>query len=143
MDTFKLVSAIGVSLMLLIGLAILGMWGCPQYSVYEQQKSGEATYARASKDREVKVLEAQAELDASKLKAQAEIERAKGVAGANAIIADGLKGNEVYLRYLWIDKVAGNSQREIVYVPTEANLPILEAGKRGEPLSPLEQPKPK
>ena len=34
--------------------------------------------------------------------AQAEIERAKGVAEANRIIGDSLKGNESYLRYLWI-----------------------------------------
>lgn len=110
-----------------------GMVGCPMYQVYEQEKTGEATFARASKDREVKVLEAQAKLDAAKLEAQAEVERAKGVAGANAIIADGLKGHEEYLRYLWIDKVAGSTNREVVYVPTEAALPILEAGRRGAP----------
>lgn len=138
MDNFSkgIVKIISIGIVVIIGLAVLGMWGCPTYAVYEQQKAGEATFARASKDREVKVLEAQAELDASKLKAQAEIERAKGVAGANAIIADGLKGHEEYLRYLWIDKVAGNSQREVVYIPTEANMPILEAGKRGEIIAP-------
>jgi regulator of protease activity HflC (stomatin/prohibitin superfamily) len=119
-------------MVLLCGFIALAMWGGPKYNVYEQQKAGEATYAKASKDREVKVLEAQAKLDAAKLEAQAEIERAKGVAGANAIIADGLKGNEDYLRYLWIDKVAGTAGREIVYVPTEANLPILEAGKNAK-----------
>lgn len=130
--------ASGLSLTL-AGIAVLGMWGCPNYAVYEQQKQGEATFARASKDREVKVLEAQAELDSAKLKALAEIERAKGVAGANAIIADSLKNNEVYLKYLWIDKVAGNSQREIVYIPTEANLPILEAGRHSELAKPDEK----
>jgi len=39
-----------------------------------------------------------------------------------------VEGNESYLRYLWIDhldKVTG----QIVYVPTEAGLPILEAGR--------------
>ncbi len=123
----KIISA---AVVLAIGGLVLGMWGCPKYQVYEQEKTGEATFARASKDREVKVLEAQAKLDAAKLDAQAEIERAKGVAGANAIIADGLKNHEEYLRYLWIDKVAGNTGKEIVYVPTEGNLPILEAGHR-------------
>jgi regulator of protease activity HflC (stomatin/prohibitin superfamily) len=129
-DDAKFISKLaGGILIILGGLIVLGMWGCPKYNVYSSEKDGEATYAKAAKDREVKVLEAQAKLDAAKLEAQAEIERAKGVAGANAIIADGLKGNEDYLRYLWIDKVAGNTAREIVYVPTEANLPILEAGK--------------
>jgi regulator of protease activity HflC (stomatin/prohibitin superfamily) len=115
------------TLSVLIGFIVLLMWGCPRYHVYEQEKTGEATFARASKDREVKVLEAQAKLDSAKLEALAEIERAKGVAGANAIIADGLKGHEEYLRYLWIDKVAGSTSREVVYIPTEANMPILEA----------------
>ena len=123
----KLLTIGGISL---LGLITLSMRGCPKYDVYKGQKEGEATYAKASKDREVKVLEAQAKLESAKLEAQAEIERAKGVAGANAIIADGLKGHEEYLRYLWIDKVAGTAGREVVYVPTEANLPILEAGNR-------------
>lgn len=120
--------------MVVLAAVVLGMWGCPQYQVYEQEKAGEAEYKKAEQNRRVKVLEAQAKLDSAKLEADAEIERAKGIAGANKIIADGLKGNDEYLRYLWIDKVAGgNTSREVVYVPTEANLPILEARPRAEP----------
>ena len=132
MDDFgKILMVVLGALALVGGITYAGCAGYPRYKVWSAQKEGEATYARASKDREVKVLEAQAKLDSAKLEAQAEIERARGVAGANAIIADGLKGNDEYLRYLWIDKVAGgNVAREVVYVPTEANLPILEAGKR-------------
>lgn len=118
------------SLALVAGILVLGMWGCPQYHVYEQEKAGEAEYKKAEQNRKVKVLEAQAKLDSAKLEAAAEVERAKGIAGANKIIADGLKGNDAYLRYLWIDKVAGATNREVVYVPTEANLPILEARSR-------------
>lgn len=108
----------------------------PIYSVWSAEQAGKATYAKAEKDRQVRVLEAQAKLDSAKLEAAAEVERAKGVAGANAIIADGLKGHDEYLRYLWIDKVAGTTNREVVYVPTEASLPILEARPR-----PTEPPK--
>lgn len=121
---------------------VLGMWGCPKYHVYEQEKAGEAEYQRAEQNRRVKVLEAQAKLESAKLEAEAEVERAKGIAGANKIIADGLKGNDEYLRYLWIDKVAGSTNREIVYVPTEANLPILEARQRPEVIKPAAEPKP-
>ena len=57
--------------------------------------------------------------------------RAKGVAQANQIIGESLKNNESYLRYLWITEVANNQKgATVVYVPTEANMPILEAGKR-------------
>lgn len=67
---------------------------------------------------------------ASKL-ADAEIARARGVAEANKIIGDSLKGNDAYLKYLWITDVAGtNNKPAVIYVPTEANMPILEAGRR-------------
>ena len=128
-------SAVGWSLagIIFLGLVVLaGMVGCPQYSVYEQRLTGEAELARAQQNRQIAVNEAQAKLDAAKLLANAEIERAKGVAGANQIIANGLKGNDEYLRYLWITEVAGrNTSKEVIYVPTEANIPLMEAGKRG------------
>ena len=139
MKSLIIKSSIGVGTLTLICI-VLGMWGCPQYHVYEQEKAGEAEYQRAEQNRRVKVLESQAKLDAAKLEADAEIERARGIAGANKIIADGLKGNDEYLRYLWIDKVAGSTNREIVYVPTEANLPILEARPRAELPKPEAKP---
>ena len=67
--------------------------------------------------------------EAATLEAQAEIERAKGVAEANKIIGDSLKGNEAYLRYLWIQGLQEGATPQVVYVPTEAGLPILEAGR--------------
>ncbi len=107
-----------------------GLYGCPVYNVWEKTKAGEAEYQRAEQNRKIAVLEAQAKLDSAKLQAQAEVERAKGVQEANRIISDGLKGHDEYLRYLWIDKVASNATKEIIYVPTEAALPILEARPR-------------
>jgi len=106
-----------------------GMWGCPQYHVYEQRLSGEAELAKATYNRQVKVREAEAIKEAASLLAEAEIERSKGVAAANKIIGESLKNNESYLRWLWIEglKDGGN---DVIYVPTEAGLPILEAGKR-------------
>lgn len=114
----------------LVLLVILG-GGCvvqPIYNVYEQEKQGEAEYARAESSRKIAVLEALAKLESAKSLAAAEIERAKGVAEANRIIGDSLKGNDAYLRYLWIDQLQ-DSETKIIYVPTEANLPILEASR--------------
>ncbi len=79
--------------------------------------------------RQVTVRQAQADLDAAKLKAQSEIERAKGAAESNRIIADGLGGPEGYLRYLFIQSLE-NRKGDTVYIPTEAGLPILEAGRK-------------
>lgn len=103
-----------------------GIW--PPYRVWEQRQEGEADYAKAESTRKIAVLEAQAALESAKLKAQAEIERAKGVAEANKIIGTSLHNNEVYLKYLWVTNMT-NNQKETVYIPTEANIPILEAGK--------------
>ena len=111
--------------------------GCPQYGVWQQGLVGQAALARAEQDRRIAVQEAQARLDSSKLLARAEVERAKGVAEANAIIGEGLRGHEEYLRYLWImslEHTASSANGStVVYVPTEGNLPILEAQRLAQP----------
>ena len=63
----------------------------------------------------------------------AEVIRAKGLAASQDIIASTL--TEEYLRYLYIDALAGGDG-QIIYVPTEAGLPILEAGRGVEPTEP-------
>ena len=119
----------GVLFVVVMIIAVLA--GCPTYRVWEQEMAGKAALQRATQDRQIAVQEAQAKLDSAKLLAEAEAERARGVAAANQIIGDSLKGNEAYLRYLWVEGLKTN-QMQVVYVPTEAGLPILEAGKRPE-----------
>ncbi len=89
---------------------------------------GKKLLAEAEWSRKIQIADAEAKAEAAKALAQVEIERAKGVAEANRIIGESLKGNEGYLRYLWVDKL--NEGNQVIYVPTEAGLPILEAGKR-------------
>ncbi len=109
-------------------IIITSMAGYPRYNVWSEELRGKAELARAESSRKIAVLEAQAKKDSAKMLAEAEIERAKGVAEANKIIGNSLKGNEDYLRYLWIDSLH-NKDHSIIYVPTEAGLPILEAGR--------------
>jgi hypothetical protein len=116
----------------LAALAALAMWGCPRYGVWEQGLVGEAELRRAEQNRRIAVQEAQAKLESASLLAEAEVARAKGVAAANEIIGEGLRGHEEYLRYLWIMSLEHVAQAEgstVVYVPTEAGLPILEASR--------------
>lgn len=112
---------------------VLVVWGlCALHSIYEvwsEGKRGEAELRHAEFNRKIAILEAQAKQESAHCLAQCEITRAEGVAKANLIIGESLKGNEAYLRYLWIDGLQ-HSKGQVVYVPTEANLPILEAGKR-------------
>lgn len=112
---------------------VLGLWGCPKYSVYSQRMEGEGLLAHAQASKEVAVAEAKAKMESATLLANAEIERAKGVAQANKIIGDSLKDNDAYLRYLWITGLEQGAGRETVYIPTEAGLPILEAGRYHAP----------
>ena len=106
-----------------------GCYAYPQYKVYTQRLEGEAMLRKAESERQVQIEDAKGKEAAASLLAQAEIERAKGVSEANRIIGHSLKDNPEYLTYLWIKEVNadGNS---VIYVPTEAGLPILEAGKR-------------
>lgn len=105
------------------GLVILGMWGCPQYNVYSQKKEGEALLAHAQSSREVAVAEAKAKMESASLLAAADTIRAHGVARSNQIIGHSLKDNEAYLHWLWIDNL-DKSKNAVLYVPTESNLPI-------------------
>lgn len=123
----------GSLLMVIVILAFMAfaMWGCPQYEVYKQRLDGEAQLAHAHASRQVQIQDAQSKLEAAKSLADAEIERARGVSEANKIIGKSLKENEAYLRWLWISNLEkAEGKGSVIYVPTEAGLPILEAGKR-------------
>ena len=120
-----------IAIVVFIGLTVAAMWGWPHYNVWQQGLSGEAELRRAEQNRKITVQEAQAKHEASKSLAQAEVERAKGVAEANRIIGESLQGREEYLHYLWIHALETTAQQgdKVIYVPTEANMPILEAGR--------------
>lgn len=106
----------------------------PYANVWQQGMAGKAQMAQAEANRQITVREAQAKLDASQMLADAEVARARGVAAANKIVADGLGGPEGYLRYLFIEslKDARGDGAQVIYVPTEAGLPILEANRLGK-----------
>ncbi len=125
-------AAIGLGAVLLVGGILGGCYAYPQYNVYSQRMEGQAEFQRAESNRRIRVQEAQASLDAAKLTAEAEIERSRGVAEANKLIADSLGGSEGYLRWRYIEMLeqSAGKGRDVIYVPTEANLPILEAGRR-------------
>jgi hypothetical protein len=113
---------------LVVATLVLLMAGCPPYSVWQQGMSGRAELTRAEQNRQIQVQEARAKLDAAQLLNQAEVARAEGLAEATALVVDSFGGPDSYLRYLWIQSLE-NNKANIIYVPTEAGLPILEAGR--------------
>lgn len=122
----------GVSFVVVVMICV-GLYGCPQYQVYQQRMAGEAELAQAEYSKQIQVRDAEGRLAAAEKLAQVEIKRAEGVAKANEIIGKSLQNNEAYLRYLWITDVTNNKAPTVIYVPTEANVPILEAGRRPQP----------
>jgi hypothetical protein len=139
-----------------VGL-IVCMFALPAYNVWWMSMEGKAQLKKAEQDRQIMVQEAQATFDSSSLladaavvkakgEAQAAIERAKGEAKARVENANGeAEANQVisasinfdYNIYLWI-KALNNGRNSVVYVATEAGvpLPVTEAGKRPDAESP-------
>ncbi|VBB13377.1 SPFH domain-containing protein [Burkholderia stabilis] len=126
-----LISASGIGALAIATVASGLLYGCPQYRVYSQRMDGEAELAQANYSKQVQVQDAKAKLESAQAYADAEVIRAQGVARANAIIGNSLRDNEAYLRYLWINKLSDSEGKggQVIYVPTEAGLPILEAGR--------------
>ncbi|MDE5963158.1 MAG: hypothetical protein K2G58_03885 [Alistipes sp.] len=100
------------------------MVGYPSYNVWQQEMAGKAEFAKAEQNRRIRIEEAKANLEAEKLNAQAEIERAKGA--AEAIRIENGSITPTYIQYLWV-RQQNNVPSKVIYIPTEANLPILEA----------------
>lgn len=122
---------LGILVALLIGGA---MFFFPQYNVYASRLHGEAELAQSEFSKQVAVQTAKAKLEASKLDAETAVVQAQGIANANKILADSLGGAEGYLRWKYIEmlqETAGKGQTTI-YLPTEAGLPILEAGRHNK-----------
>lgn len=112
-------------------VVVLGlMFGYPKYKVWKAEQDGKAQFAEAEQNRRIKIEEAKANLQAEKLNAQAEIERAKGA--AEAIRIENGSITPEYIQYLWVRQQGSLSDKTVIYIPTEANLPILEANRNNK-----------
>jgi hypothetical protein len=112
----------------LFGVLLVGalFWIGPTYGVWQREMAGKAELAEAKWNRQIQIEEAQANLESEKLNAQSEIERAKGASEAIRIEGGALTAR--YIQYLWVRQNQFNDKTTI-YIPTEANLPILEANR--------------
>ena len=108
-------------ILLVVAMAFIRPW----YNVWSKEMEGKAEFAKAEQNRKIKIEEAKANLEAEKLNAQAEIERAKGA--AEAIRIENGSITPTYIQYLWVRQQSDLSDKTVIYVPTETNLPILES----------------
>ena len=114
---------LGIVLIIIIGICAL-FWVIPQYDVYARELAGKAELKQAEWNRQIAIQEAQAELESATLKKQSDIIRAEGIAEANTIISKSL--TKEYIQWKWVEGLHDGSS-ETIYIPTEANMPILEA----------------
>lgn len=133
MKESQLGTAIGWLVMLILAgatlaLIVFGVWVYSSSKIWRQNITGQANLKQQEWEKQIIVEQAKAELEEAKLKAEAEVERAKGIAEANEIIGESLKENEEYLKYLMIDQMS-DMDTSLIYIPTEAGLPILEAAR--------------
>ena len=109
----------GVVLALVIGIIL----AIPKLNVYYKEHAGEAELRRANMERQALVAQAQAERDSAKLRAEA-IE----------IVGRMAQKYPEYRQQEFIGAFATCLEKgcasQIIYVPTEASIPITEAGKR-------------
>ena len=127
---------LGTVLELLVSaIVLILLWsliGYPKWRVWAAHQLGLADLAAAKNEQQIQIAQAQSRLDAATLNKKAAIIEAEAVAEQVAKIGAELTHHDLYLRWQWIkmmeDAHAGNDST-IIYVPTEANLPILEAGR--------------
>ena len=112
-----------VLVVVLLGVAMAFV--IPWYNVWSQEMEGKAEFAKAEQNRKIKIEEARANLEAEKLNAQAEVERAKGA--AEAIRIENGSITPTYTQYLWVRQQSDLSDKTVIYIPTETNLPLLES----------------
>jgi len=112
-----------ISVITAVILILIVMAGYPFYKVWSQEMRGKAALAEATQSKMIQIEQARAELESAQLRAE-----------AIKIIGKTAKEYPEYREQEFIGAF-GEALREgkinqIIYVPTEANLPILEAGKR-------------
>lgn len=119
-----------ITLFVVLAVIFGFMFGYPKYKVWKAEQNGKAQFAEAEQNRRIKIEEAKANLEAEKLNAQAEIERAKGA--AEAIKIENGSITPEYIQYLWVRQQGSLSDKTVIYIPTEANLPILESNRNNK-----------
>lgn len=115
------VAVVLITLLLLVAISF-AMFVIPLWNVWRMELSGKAQLAKAESTRRTQVIQAQAEKDAAQLRAD-----------AIAIVGKAAQAYPEYRQQEFIGAFAEALKEgkinQIMYVPTEANIPITEAGR--------------
>lgn len=115
-------TAIFITFICFIILIVLFLFGWPHYKVWKQGMDGQAALAEAEQSKMIQVQVAKAELESAKLRAE-----------AIKLVGQAAKDYPEYRKQEFIgafgEALRDGRIQQIIYVPTEANIPIVEAGK--------------
>jgi hypothetical protein len=105
-----------------IGILVLLFFGLPMWNVWRAGLSGEADLKKAEQTRMIQIQQAKGEKESAQLRAD-----------AIAIVGKAAKDFPEYRQQEFIGAFAealhGGKISQIIYVPTEASIPIIEAGR--------------
>lgn len=103
-----------------LGIIFFLLWFIPTYGVWKAGKYGEASLMRAEQEKRIQIEQAKAEVESAKLRAEA-IE----------IVWEATKKFPEYRSQEFIgafaEAMTNGAIDKVIYVPTEANIPIIEA----------------
>lgn len=116
---------IGMIAAFVIVIFLVFLFAWPQYKVWQQGMSGQAKLAEAQQSKQIAIETAKAELESAKLRAE-----------AIKVIGRAAQEYPEYRQQEFIgafgEALRDGDIQQVIYVPTEANIPIMEAGKRSE-----------
>lgn len=111
---------------IVVGWVLLGY---PIWNVWSSKQRGEAALQEAMNEQRIQLASAKARREAATINKEAAIIEAEAVSAQVEKIGAQLTQHDLYLKWQWI-KMMERRSGATIYVPTEAGLPILEAGKR-------------
>jgi regulator of protease activity HflC (stomatin/prohibitin superfamily) len=124
--------AVGVVLVCVTMIG-LPMFVVPHYNVWSAGMRGQAMLREAEHSKRITIETAKAKVEAAKLEAEAEFERAKGMSKSIEAVGEMASKFPEYKLQRFIEAYATALEDgkidQIIYVPTEANIPIVEAGR--------------
>lgn len=112
---------VGIFLLIMINGVV-----SPRLNLYKANTEKQAVIAEQKAQSEAAEFAARSAVTQAEAKAEAMIIEANALAESQAIIAETLTPE--YVRYLYV-KAIENNTNQVIYIPTEAGMPILESGR--------------
>ena len=115
---------VGASVILAVAVTIVcgGLFGIPVWNVWRAGLSGEANLRRAQQEKMILIEQAKAEVEAAGFRA-----RAIGIVGAAAKEFPEYRLQEFMGAFA--EALQNDSITKIIFVPTEANIPLIQAAQ--------------